>query len=140
MEDVNRTEEYRVVVAEKIAAFVPIDIGWAREMEHYTFQRYQNAVAYLRALKRCVHHLHTHPHFDMTLLETLVAGNLEEVEEQQQEREEEEEQQDDEEEGLLQCFRCKSTRVESYQRQTRSADEAMTTFCMCLACHHRWKQ
>lgn len=139
MEDVNRTEEYRVVVAEKISAFVRIDIGWAREMEHYAFQRYQNPVAYLRALKRCVHHLRTRTPFDMSLLETLVAGNLEEVEEYQQPRQEEEEE-DDDEEGLLQCFRCKSTRVESYQRQTRSADEAMTTFCMCLACHHRWKQ
>ena len=92
MEDVNRTEEYRVVVAEKISTFVRIDIGWAREMEHYAFQRYQNPVAYLRALKRCVHHLRTRTPFDMSLLETLVAGNVEEVEEYQQPRQEEEEE------------------------------------------------
>ena len=65
--------------------------------------------------------------------------NVDDVEEETTEettRKEEE----DEEEGLLQCFHCKSTRIESYQRQTRSADEAMTTFCMCLVCHQRWKQ
>ena len=139
MQDIKYTEKQRVLLAEKIAGFVPMDIGWAREVEHYAFMRY-NEVGYQRALKRCVHYLQTNlDTFDMQLLEELVAGNVDDVEEETTEettRKEEE----DEEEGLLQCFHCKSTRIESYQRQTRSADEAMTTFCMCLVCHQRWKQ
>lgn len=140
MQDIKYTEQQRVLLAEKVAAFVPMDIGWAREVEHYAFIRY-GEVAYQRALKRCVHYLQTNDTFDMQLLEDLVAGNLDNIEEGTQElQEEEEEEVIDDEEGLLQCFHCKSTRIESYQRQTRSADEAMTTFCMCLVCHQRWKQ
>lgn len=140
MQDIKYTEQQRVLLAEKVAAFVPMDIGWAREVEHYAFIRY-GEVAYQRALKRCVYYLQANIEtFQMQLLEDLVAGNLDNIEESTQELEEVEEEVIDDEEGLLQCFHCKSTRIESYQRQTRSADEAMTTFCMCLVCHQRWKQ
>jgi DNA-directed RNA polymerase subunit M/transcription elongation factor TFIIS len=42
---------------------------------------------------------------------------------------------------LLQCPRCKENRVSYYQRQTRSADEPLTTFASChhAPCKHRWK-
>jgi len=38
------------------------------------------------------------------------------------------------------CRKCKSTKVEHYQKQTRSADEPMTVFCHCLMCDKRWKE
>lgn len=38
------------------------------------------------------------------------------------------------------CSRCKSRKCTYYELQTRSADEAMTTFITCLNCGNRWKQ
>uniref|UniRef100_A0A6C0C2X1 TFIIS-type domain-containing protein n=1 Tax=viral metagenome TaxID=1070528 RepID=A0A6C0C2X1_9ZZZZ len=37
------------------------------------------------------------------------------------------------------CFKCKTSKCTYYQLQTRSADEPMTTFVMCLNCGNRWK-
>ncbi|XP_043214896.1 transcription elongation factor S-II-like [Amphibalanus amphitrite] len=40
---------------------------------------------------------------------------------------------------LLKCGKCGKRNVTYNQIQTRSADEPMTTFCMCNECGHRWK-
>jgi DNA-directed RNA polymerase subunit M/transcription elongation factor TFIIS len=37
------------------------------------------------------------------------------------------------------CRRCKSSQVDFIQRQTRSADEGITTFFTCRKCLKRWK-
>ena len=37
------------------------------------------------------------------------------------------------------CRRCKKNRCTYYQLQTRSSDEAITTFVTCLECDNRWK-
>ena len=42
-------------------------------------------------------------------------------------------------EGLFKCGKCKSTKTDYYQLQTRSADEPMTTYVTCRGCGHRWK-
>eukprot|EP00639_Heterosigma_akashiwo_P007018 CAMPEP_0194558780 /NCGR_PEP_ID=MMETSP0292-20121207/569_1 /TAXON_ID=39354 /ORGANISM="Heterosigma akashiwo, Strain CCMP2393" /LENGTH=311 /DNA_ID=CAMNT_0039406519 /DNA_START=56 /DNA_END=992 /DNA_ORIENTATION=+ len=42
-------------------------------------------------------------------------------------------------EGLFTCARCKSKRTTHNQKQTRSSDEPMTVFAVCLDCGHRWK-
>lgn len=46
------------------------------------------------------------------------------------------------EEGEFTCPRCKGNRASYYQLQTRSGDEAMTTFLSCLnpECRNRWKE
>ena len=41
--------------------------------------------------------------------------------------------------GFLICHKCKSKDIDWTQRQTRSADEAMTVFCECRQCGNRWK-
>ena len=41
--------------------------------------------------------------------------------------------------AFLQCRACKSKRVLFEQKQTRSADEAMTVFCQCMDCGKRWR-
>lgn len=41
--------------------------------------------------------------------------------------------------GALTCNRCLSHDVEVHQKQTRSADEGMTVFCVCNKCGMRWK-
>ena len=41
--------------------------------------------------------------------------------------------------SLFTCGRCKSTKTTSTQKQTRSADEPMTVFVLCLNCNKRWK-
>ena len=41
--------------------------------------------------------------------------------------------------ALNRCRKCGSTDVEWHQRQTRSADEGITTFCACLSCGKRWR-
>ncbi|XP_061572477.1 transcription elongation factor A protein 3 isoform X2 [Cololabis saira] len=40
---------------------------------------------------------------------------------------------------LLQCGKCRKKNVTYNQVQTRSADEPMTTFCLCNECGNRWK-
>ena len=37
------------------------------------------------------------------------------------------------------CYKCKNRKCTYYQLQTRSADEPMTTFIMCLVCGSSWK-
>jgi len=44
------------------------------------------------------------------------------------------------EEGVQECLKCNSKRTFSYQSQTRSADEGMTTFVQCVSCGNKWKQ
>jgi len=41
--------------------------------------------------------------------------------------------------SLFTCGRCKSVKTTSTQKQTRSADEPMTVFVLCLSCGKRWK-
>jgi DNA-directed RNA polymerase subunit M/transcription elongation factor TFIIS len=40
-------------------------------------------------------------------------------------------------EGALVC-KCGSKRVYSYQKQSRSADEPMSTYATCMACKSKW--
>lgn len=41
-------------------------------------------------------------------------------------------------EGVLKCPKCSECRTFSYSKQTRSADEPMTTFATCMKCKHKW--
>ena len=41
--------------------------------------------------------------------------------------------------AVLKCKKCHSRKITTYQVQTRSADEPMTTFCTCVLCNCRWK-
>lgn len=41
--------------------------------------------------------------------------------------------------GMFTCIKCRSDKTSYYQMQTRSADEPMTTFVMCIDCGKRWK-
>jgi transcription elongation factor S-II len=41
---------------------------------------------------------------------------------------------------LLKCRKCKSTRCDFNQVQTRGADEPMTVFAVCLDCGVRWRK
>lgn len=37
------------------------------------------------------------------------------------------------------CKKCKSNECSYYEMQTRSADEPMTTFILCLTCGNQWR-
>ncbi|PWN41856.1 transcription elongation factor [Ceraceosorus guamensis] len=39
----------------------------------------------------------------------------------------------------FECGRCKQRKTRYYQKQTRSADEPMTTFVTCVVCNNKWK-
>jgi DNA-directed RNA polymerase subunit M/transcription elongation factor TFIIS len=41
------------------------------------------------------------------------------------------------EEGVLEC-KCGSKRVYSYSKQSRSADEPMSTYAECMSCKKKW--
>lgn len=41
--------------------------------------------------------------------------------------------------GMFKCGKCKSMKTTYYQMQTRSADEPMTTFVICISCNNRWR-
>ena len=43
------------------------------------------------------------------------------------------------ESNLFKCGKCGKRRTTYTQLQTRSADEPMTTFVLCLDCGNRWK-
>jgi DNA-directed RNA polymerase subunit M/transcription elongation factor TFIIS len=36
------------------------------------------------------------------------------------------------------CHKCRETKCRSYQLQTKSIDEPMTTFVACMVCGHNW--
>ena len=40
--------------------------------------------------------------------------------------------------ALVRCRRCGSSEVTWEEKQTRSADEAATLFCVCATCKNRW--
>ena len=40
--------------------------------------------------------------------------------------------------GVLTCPKCKGEKAYTWQLQTRSGDESMTTFATCVKCSHRW--
>lgn len=42
-------------------------------------------------------------------------------------------------EGIYTCRKCGSKKTQSWEKQTRSADEPMTTFVVCTNCKHNWK-
>jgi len=42
------------------------------------------------------------------------------------------------EEGVLQCNKCGSSKVYSYQKQVRAGDEGTTTFAHCINCNSKW--
>lgn len=41
--------------------------------------------------------------------------------------------------ALFKCAKCGKRKTTYTQLQTRSADEPMTTFVLCLECGNRWK-
>lgn len=40
--------------------------------------------------------------------------------------------------ALVKCRKCGSSEVSWEEKQTRSADEAATLFCVCTKCKNRW--
>ena len=44
--------------------------------------------------------------------------------------------------GVIQCPKCKQFKTFSFQKQSRSADEPMTTYSNCLNrnCNHKWRE
>lgn len=42
-------------------------------------------------------------------------------------------------EGTFKCGKCGSRNTDYSQKQTRSADEPMTTFGVCNDCGNRWR-
>ena len=41
-------------------------------------------------------------------------------------------------EGVIDCGKCGSKKVFSYQKQTRSGDESITSFFTCSSCNNKW--
>jgi DNA-directed RNA polymerase subunit M/transcription elongation factor TFIIS len=41
---------------------------------------------------------------------------------------------------MFMCPKCQSNKCSYYEMQTRSSDEAMTSFITCSACNHKWKE
>lgn len=43
-------------------------------------------------------------------------------------------------EGVLTCRKCGCRKIFAFLKQTRSADEPMTTFALCSACSYKWTE
>jgi DNA-directed RNA polymerase subunit M/transcription elongation factor TFIIS len=48
------------------------------------------------------------------------------------------EEREEETSAFIKCMKCHSNRVDTEQKQTRSADEPMTVFCLCRNCGKRF--
>jgi DNA-directed RNA polymerase subunit M/transcription elongation factor TFIIS len=42
--------------------------------------------------------------------------------------------------GVFQCKKCNSKKTYSYSKQTRSADEPLSVFVICVSCNHKWRE
>ncbi len=73
-------------------------------------------------------------------LEKAVFANHEELAENQRMRDDFITKPMEVEEGVEPCPRCGCKKSYSYQKQVRSGDEGMSTFCTCAnpKCRHRW--
>lgn len=43
-------------------------------------------------------------------------------------------------EGILTCLKCKSKKILTFSKQTRSGDEPTSVFAKCSNCSHQWVQ
>ena len=41
---------------------------------------------------------------------------------------------------MFMCPKCGARKCSYYELQTRSSDEAMTSFITCVSCNHKWKE
>lgn len=41
---------------------------------------------------------------------------------------------------MFMCLKCGARKCSYYEMQTRSSDEAMTSFITCVSCNHKWKE
>jgi len=41
---------------------------------------------------------------------------------------------------MFMCPKCGAKKCSYYELQTRSSDEAMTSFITCVSCNHKWKE
>jgi transcription elongation factor S-II len=110
---------------------------YASKYRQLTFNLKKNVVLAARVL------------FGEVLPDALVRMTAEELADEELQRKRQEwmekkarERQTDQEESttdMFRCGRCGERRCTYFQKQTRSADEPMTTFVRCVKCGNRWK-
>jgi len=126
----------RLTIIERVRLHVGIPFAVAQAVEHHTFLRFHNHVrGYQQTLKRCVYALHQGSSSTGSI-EDLVAGHAHTAGDESAAADSAPATTT----SIYTCPRCKSRNIQSYQRQTRSADEGMTVFCQCLACEKRWRR
>jgi DNA-directed RNA polymerase subunit M/transcription elongation factor TFIIS len=128
------------------------DLGLCREVEARCHAASTSANDYLDAVLRAAHNLRENATLgadvvglpDSALIEGTLLGRIERerigrAEKFEQMLQEKYEALDDQKfQAIVRCKRCGSENVTWDEKQTRSADEGATVFCMCTRCKLRW--
>jgi DNA-directed RNA polymerase subunit M/transcription elongation factor TFIIS len=128
------------------------DIALAREVESICHAVSQNSGEYLDHVRRAAFNLRENKEVttdvvlvpDEVLSRNTLSGRIQEETKLRRERFEKMLQDkydslnDKSFEAIVKCRRCGSSEVSWDEKQTRSADEGATVFCMCLTCKNRW--
>ncbi len=128
------------------------DAALCRLVEAHLHAQAEAADDYKDAVLRAAHNLRMNPALAHEVVdapdEVLARGTaLDEIAEQQRMREERFRQMLEEKyealndetfQAIVRCRRCNSMEISWEEKQTRSADEGATLFCVCTACGNRW--
>lgn len=130
----------------------PNDFALCREVESLCHALSTTALEYTDHVRRATFNLRENPQCgsdvvcraDEDLTEGTLVGRIEEERNTRMERfrhmllEKYESMNDSNYKAMIRCRRCGSQDVSWEEKQTRSADEAATVFCMCAKCKNRW--
>lgn len=130
----------------------PNDVPLCRDVEAACHAAARTAHEYLDHVRRCAVNLHENATVgvevahapDAALTEGTLVGRIEHERRARAERFEQMLQEkydalnDRTFQAIVRCRRCGSSEVTWDEKQTRSADEAATLFCVCNQCKMRW--
>jgi len=130
----------------------PDDAILCRDVESHCHARATNARDYDERVRHAAFNLHSNPDVgievvsesdDVLAADTLV-GRIQEQTRHRQERfhamlqDKYDALNDQRFQAIVVCRRCGSDEVTWDEKQTRSADEGATIFCVCITCKNRW--
>jgi DNA-directed RNA polymerase subunit M/transcription elongation factor TFIIS len=128
------------------------DVRLCRDIEALCHAASRSAEEYLGLIRKSAWNLRANPSVGVAVVHTsdgtLALGTetgrltserkLRDVRYQQMLQEKYESINDPTLQAIVQCRKCGGSEIQWDEKQTRSADEGCTLFCVCLKCKHRW--
>ena len=143
---------YRVDALASLLESLPEDFATCREIEAVCRARSATLETYHDHVLRCAYNLKQNPSMgrrvtcetDEALAVGTLVGRIHEERRHRTRRFHDMLQQkfealnDRSFQAVVRCRRCGSEEVSIVEKQTRSADEAASVFCVCIQCKNRW--